>query len=120
MTLVEQREKMNIKKAIKLTQAATPGSWYCDHSFDFSRNPYKEGLMPVAEMRGWGYLTGRSRFACHMEPDIALSIQHANAAFIACFNPPTVRAMLQFIEEYDTPSRHGLAEARIVINEMFE
>lgn len=64
-------------------RAATPGKWVTDDYAAMVRaeNPYSHGDMHVADIRGWGHLTGLG--ACAMSEEKAFEIQLANAAFIA-------------------------------------
>ena len=58
------------------------GKWIADEvgEYVFTRMP--EGcLIPVAQMRSWGYLTGIG--GAHLSSDEAIEIQKANARLIA-------------------------------------
>ncbi|MFA7255978.1 MAG: hypothetical protein WC047_00170 [Kiritimatiellales bacterium] len=72
-----------IKEIRERCEVATPGPWVEDGYGDMIRsdNPYGCGSMRVADIRGWGHLTGKG--ACAMEDGPAMAIQHANAQFIA-------------------------------------
>jgi hypothetical protein len=64
-------------------EAATPGPWR-DGDYGqmvWATNPYGHGDMRVADVRGWGHLTGVG--TCNFTPDKAAEIQDANYAFIA-------------------------------------
>ncbi len=61
----------------------TPGPWRVVGPLDaiFSDDPYGHGSMRVADVRGWGHLTGDG--GCRLEHAPAVAIQQANAALIA-------------------------------------
>lgn len=64
----------------------TPGPWECDPNdvtwIRTESEPYGPfGKMHVADLRGWGYLTGVG--ACGMDPPDAEPIHNANARLIA-------------------------------------
>lgn len=65
--------------------AASPGEWRTDGygNMIWAKNPYGKGEMQVADIRGWGHLTGRGCGACGMEDESAAAIQDANGEFIA-------------------------------------
>ncbi len=73
-----------VEEAKRLLEGVTPGEWRVVDPIDsiFAANPYGRGDMQVADMRGWGHLTGRGG-GCAMDEDKAAAIQHANAVFIA-------------------------------------
>lgn len=63
----------------------TPGPWkvdqHCGTMIWAAGDAYRNGPMRIADVRGWGHLTGRS--ACAMSDDKAAAIQDANAHLIA-------------------------------------
>lgn len=63
--------------------AATPGPWYHFEAVGsvYAKYPYQHGDMNVADIRGWGHLTGIG--CCDYPAEKALQIQNGNAAFIA-------------------------------------
>lgn len=63
--------------------AATPGPWEADEYGDmiWAKNPYGHDMMRVADIRGWGHLTGCG--ACALPQAEAQKIQAANQTFIA-------------------------------------
>jgi len=61
--------------------AATPGPWAFD---EFGNYIYQQiDLHPIAEVRGYGYLTGKGHGGLGLLDDEALAVQSANANFIA-------------------------------------
>lgn len=69
----------------RVCEAATPGPWIseledCTVWTVGDRYGSADGGMLVADIRGWGYLTGR--FGCAMGEERAVKIQEANAALI--------------------------------------
>lgn len=63
----------------------TPGPWTYDDKSGWvvSDNCCQRGPMHVADIRGWGHLTGQGHGAHAMKWDEAVVIQKANAAVIA-------------------------------------
>lgn len=92
-------------------EAATPGPWYvCPYTgWIQSENPYGKGEMHLADIRGWGHLTGKGQGACSMDDDEAYKIQKANAEFIAHARQD-IPALLTYIDEVtvfmDTFKKH--------------
>lgn len=71
----------------KLLSEATPGPWEKDieaYEVRTVGNPYgaPAGSMKIADIRGWGHLTGRGG-GCGFDGQKAVAIQTANAALIA-------------------------------------
>lgn len=58
----------------------TPGKWKPDSEGEYVFTLVPEGLMMVAQMRGWSYLTGGLK----LSPEEAVEVQKANARLIAC------------------------------------
>lgn len=62
----------------------TPGPWESAYGsrgwISTKGDPYGHGSMHVADVRGWGHLTGKG--ACAMSDDEAVVIQKANAKLI--------------------------------------
>jgi hypothetical protein len=67
-----------------MADAHTPGPWSADN-FGLKvftvGSPYGHGSMNIADVRGWGHLTGQG--ACALPEEVAAEIQHANARLIA-------------------------------------
>lgn len=84
---------MTIDEAIKVAEAATPGPWTVKtgprHSPDACDLQISGDIFLLADINGPQY-----------------PHQEANAAFMAKFDPPTVLALLRFVQAWD-----GLAEA---------
>lgn len=61
----------------------TPGPWKVDKDGQLvvAENPYGEGLMMIAKVRGWGHLTGKG--ACAYLNREAYEIHNANMNLIA-------------------------------------
>jgi hypothetical protein len=61
----------------------TPGEWKAERSLGWvmASNPHRHGPMHVADVRGWGHLTGVG--ACKMPQDKAAKIQDATLALLA-------------------------------------
>lgn len=71
----------------RLTLAAPtehfPTPWRMDpHSFSIYAQDVPKGPARVADMRGWGYLTGKGHGALALPEALAVETQKANAAFI--------------------------------------
>ena len=62
----------------------TPGPWTVigPVGFVYADDPYGHGQMHVAQVRGWGHLTGRGG-GCAFSDKKAATIQDANAHLIA-------------------------------------
>lgn len=61
----------------------TPGPWVVEEpTLWIVATNVPKGRMHVADIRGWGYLTGKGDGALGMSYDDAFEIQKANAAFI--------------------------------------
>lgn len=61
----------------------TPGPWRRNANTGWistAGDPYGHGPMHIADMRGWGHLTGGG--ACNFHPEKAALIQDANAALL--------------------------------------
>lgn len=62
----------------------TPGPWRVQPAIGTwidAVNPYGHGDMHIADVRGWGHLTGQG--ACGLKEEAAVKIQDANARLIA-------------------------------------
>jgi hypothetical protein len=112
-----------------MTATHTPTPWRsCPHSQDIYADDVPKGPMRVADIRGWGYLTGKGHGALGLSDEVALATQKANAAFIveAVNSHASLKARIQELEaalklaEYvsrkDSLSEHErLESARTVI-----
>lgn len=77
------------------------GPWENDgHGMIWAREVSK-GPMHIADIRGWGYLTGRGHGALGLSHEIAAEIQDSNAALIAA-----APDLLERVKEM-TASLHG-------------
>lgn len=76
-----------------------------------------KGPMHVAEVRGWGYLTGRGHGALGLDEQTAISIQAANARLIAA--APKLLEALKTVEGHAAMSDHvrGLVRTAIALAE---
>lgn len=78
----------------------TPGPWQVSGHLgtwiQTAGDPYGYGGMHIADVRGWGHLTGGG--ACNLEEDSAIAIQTANAQLIAA--APELLAMLVRVQKY--------------------
>lgn len=64
--------------------AATQGPWQSNEPYSpmvTAENPYGQGLMHIADIRGWGHLTGKG--ACGLNDNEADAIMEGNSLFIA-------------------------------------
>jgi hypothetical protein len=71
--------------ALRLTlKDLTPGPWEADHHGlnVVAPDPYGKGRMQVADIRGWGHLTGQGTGACKLTDEEGSAIQDANMIFI--------------------------------------
>ena len=57
----------------------TPGKWEADTEGEYVFTRVPEGLMMVAQMRGWSYLTGE----LNLSSEEAIEVQKANARLMA-------------------------------------
>lgn len=60
----------------------TKGPWNVSRTMIFAENPYGKDDMHIADVRGWGHLTGKGG-GCGFPDKKAEQIQDANAALIA-------------------------------------
>jgi hypothetical protein len=60
----------------------TKGPWEIDHGLRIIARNVERGPMPVADVRGWGYLTGKGHGALGLPFDEAEKIQTANARLL--------------------------------------
>ncbi len=61
----------------------TPTPWRMDPTLhDIYADNVPKGPMKVADIRGWGYLTGKGHGALGLSYDEGVAVQAANAAFI--------------------------------------
>lgn len=84
----------------------TPGPWEVLKPvttwIQTAGNPYGRGSMHIADVRGWGHLTGRGG-GCAFGEDKAVAIQEANAKLIAA--APELLAALTAIRWFcDNPN----------------
>lgn len=88
-----------LEKLREIANQATKGPWKtmggiyitCDEFHVADVNEHKEGAL--CTVRGWGYLGNK------YGPKRAAEIQDANCEYIAAFNPTTVLALLDALEE---------------------
>ena len=71
----EELEAIEAREAV-----ATPGPWEQDRGLEVYTHD-KRGYFRLADIRGWGHLTGQGALA--LPKDEAIAIQTANAEFIA-------------------------------------
>lgn len=78
----------------------TPEPWKYDPGSVgvWAENPYGHGLMRIADVRGWGHLTGRA--SCAMTKLDAARIQDATGVLLAAA-PDLLAALEGMIESYD-------------------
>lgn len=93
----------------------TPGKWKYHNrgAHVVSDNPYGKGYMIVADVRGWGHLTGTGCGACKMRPEDAEDIQNANGRLIAA-----APRMLKIIKQVVCTRAQFSPEARKLIKEL--
>lgn len=80
----------------------TPGPWKAVEGVGYvftEGEPYGRGVMHVAQVRGWGHLTGRGG-GCAFDEDKAIAIQEANARLIAAA-PDLLAACREFVRKCD-------------------
>ena len=88
---------MTIEKIREMLAGITQGEWEVDK---YGGNVWAKddgrgkGKMHIAEMRGWGHLTGQGLGACGLGEEVAVKEQNANAAFVASA-PAIVRWLVQ-------------------------
>jgi hypothetical protein len=104
------RVKAVLLRVRELTANATPGEWEMDPNCSTmiwtKGDPYNHGRMRIADIRGWGHLTGVG--ACHFEQDTAVEIQEANGALIAesrTLLPRLAEALERALEVIESKSR---------------
>lgn len=95
----------------------TPGKWEynCHGAHVVSDNPYGKGYMIVADVRGWGHLTGTGCGACKMHPEDAEDIQNANGRLIAA--APKMLELLQDIADVSDQT-HVVLKIRELLKEI--
>jgi hypothetical protein len=88
-------------------EAHTPGPWFVSGPVGFvftEGEPYGHGQMHVAQVRGWGHLTGKGG-GCGFGEDKAIAIQDANAHLIAA--APTMLSALKKLRAYSDSAEAG-------------
>lgn len=85
------------------------GTWISTVTKPYPNSP---GPMHVADVRGWGHLTGTGG-GCAMAQDEAIAIQEANARLIAA--APELLAALSAILAHEVYTYEGGLEARITV-----
>ena len=99
----------------------TPGPWRIKkYSNEIVADNVPKGPMHVADVRGWGYLTGEGHGALGLGHDEAIAIQTANARLIAA--APAMREALEeginsnLLDELDEYFE-GMADAEYVLTQ---
>jgi hypothetical protein len=92
----------------------TPGPWeqIIDGDMVGAMNPYGHGMMNIADIRGWGHLTGTG--ACRLSEKDAIAIQEANARLIASA-PELLDVLKDLLYDLDTVDSHALNETVLPI-----
>lgn len=96
----------------------TPGEWKYEPrgAQVHADNPYGKDRMLVADIRGWGHLTGTGCGACKMSREDAEAIQDANGRLLAA--APRMLEMLQeVVVQY---GGHELDELRAKIRALLK
>lgn len=77
----------------------TPPPWKYDLNGQiiYAEDPYGKGYMHIADVRGWGFLTGKGSGALGLSPDDGSKIQDANGELIA--SAPALKARVEELEE---------------------
>jgi hypothetical protein len=88
----------------------TPGPWeqIIDGDMVGAMNPYGHGMMNIADIRGWGHLTGTG--ACRLSEKDAIAIQEANARLIASA-PELLEALKTLVLAVNNESSVSMYEA---------
>jgi len=76
-------DKREIERQRAICNAATKAPWENHEPYSpmvTAQNPYGHGEMRVADIRGWGHLTGKG--GCALTEEKAYAIQCANSTFI--------------------------------------
>ncbi len=96
-------------KTIRVTHTKGPwrvlepvGTW-----IQTDGDPYGHGPMHIADVRGWGHLTGQG--ACRLEEKPAIAIQTANARLIAAA-PELLTALRYLLADYEQLLGDGVTE----------
>lgn len=91
-------------------EAATLGPWERDsYSLRINAVDVPKGPMHIADIRGWGYLTGKGH-ALALPDEEAIAIQRANAEFIAAARTD-VPVLLQHIDDMTAKLATARADA---------
>ena len=87
----------------------TKGNWEADDfgEYVFTRAP--EGLEPIAQMRGWSYLTGIA--GLNLTAEQAIEVQKANARLIAAA-PEMYRILVKVLD--DTQNGQHASENELI------
>ncbi len=104
-----------------LCEAATPGPWESSEPYSpmiTAKDPYGHGMMHVADIRGWGHLTGKG--SCDLPEGQACAIQEANSFFIAAARtgwPAALDALEAAYAEIERLTHDYAASAKRLIDE---
>jgi hypothetical protein len=76
---------MSKSESLENAVEPTPGPWEYQEATGWivAPNPYGKGSMHIADVRGWGHLTGHGHGACGMSEEQAVAIQEANGRLLA-------------------------------------
>ena len=103
-----------------MSEQHTPGPWRVLITSGWIQtigDPYGHGSMHIADVRGWGHLTGRGG-GCAFSEEKAVAIQEANARLIAAAPDllAALRELLQLSDNWGDEIRDGALTLHVAVD----